>query len=146
MGGDNNQVRARDFVNHWSVGFGGGSTVGKIVIFNGMSLWDTGISMSQIAGDWHEIAVVFGGGFISSYLDGSQVKCEKFAALPLSGEGNLKIGCDRQMLRYYNGQIDDIMIFNYELTADEVSEVFESLSNFDRPAGKWMFDDGTAFG
>ena len=46
-------------VNHWSLGFGGDTTAGKIVMFNGMTMWDTGITLDQIAGDWHEIASNF---------------------------------------------------------------------------------------
>ena len=87
--------------------------------------------------------VTFGGGFISSYLDGSLVNCEKFAALPISGNGHLNIGCDRQEIHFYNGQIDDILIFDYELTSEEVEDVFEPSSG-DSPAGKWSFNDGTA--
>jgi len=65
--------------NHWSLQFGVEhyiDTSGKIVVWNGaefMDFWDTQIELSEIAGDWHHIAVVRSMTMMVSYLDGQMV-------------------------------------------------------------------------
>ena len=135
--------------NHWSLQFGVDhiiDTSGKIVVWNGagfMDFWDTQIELSEIAGGWHHIAVVRSQNIMTSYLDGDQVNWGTYTTNPISGEGHLNIGADRRLLSFYKGLIGDIIIYDYQLTSDEVREL-----SLEHPVGQlvgwWNFDDADA--
>ena len=120
--------------NHWSLQFGVESiidTSGKIVVWNGadfMDFWDTQIELSEIAGDWHHIAVVRSMTMMVSYLDGQMVACSIYTTNPISGAGLLNIGADRRLRNFFKGLIDDIQIYDYELCAAEINMLYEGLS------------------
>jgi len=117
--------------NHWSLQFGVESiidTSGKIVVWNGadfMDFWDTQIELSEIAGDWHHIAVVRSMTMMVSYLDGQMVACNTYTTNPISGAGLLNIGADRRLRNFYKGLIDDVQVYDYQLSSDEIELLYQ---------------------
>ena len=117
--------------NHWALQFGVdhlSDTRGKIVVWNGagyMDFWDTQIELSEIANGWHHIAVVHSQNIMASYLDGNSVNCGIYTTNPISGEGLLNIGADRRLLNFYKGLIDDIQVYDYQLSSDEIELLYQ---------------------
>ncbi len=126
--------------NHWALQFGVdhlSDTRGKIVVWNGagyMDFWDTQIELSDISGQWHHIAVVHSQNIMTSYLDGNSVNCGTYTTNPISGEGLLNIGADRRLLNFYKGLIDDIQIYDYQLSSDEIELLYQGLPLPSSPA------------
>ncbi len=135
--------------NHWSLLFGGPDvpdTTGKLVVWNGIlspTRWDTEIELSDISGSWHHIAVVRSMTTMVSYLDGQMVSHGTYESDPNGGYGHLNIGAERTTQSCYKGLIDDVSIYSYQLSEDEVREL-----SLEHPVGQlvgwWNFDDGTA--
>jgi len=117
--------------SHWALQFGVdhiSDTRGKIVVWNGagyMDFWDTQIELSEIADGWHHIAVVHSQNIMASYLDGNSVNCGIYTTNPISGEGLLNIGADRRLLSFYKGLIDDIQVYDYQLSSDEIELLYQ---------------------
>jgi len=126
--------------NHWSLQFGVEhyiDTSDKIVVWNGaefMDFWDTQIKLSEIAGDWHHIAVVRSVNTMASFLDGNSVNCGKYTTNPISGAGLLNIGADRRLQNFYKGLIDDIQVYDYQLSSDEIELLYQDLTLPSSPA------------
>ena len=134
--------------NHWSLLFGGPDVpdiTGKLVVWNGAipTRWDTQIELSDIAGQWHHIAIVRSLDIMVSYLDGKIVTYETFGVDPDGGYGHLNIGAERTTSSCYKGLIGDVSIYDYQLTSDEVREL-SCEHPVGQPVGWWDFDDGTA--
>jgi hypothetical protein len=82
--------------------------------------------------EWHHVAVTVGpssGGHhpISLYVDGSFIETRSMAGEATNNTAPLGIGNDGEYDRRFAGAIDDLRIYDRELTADEVDEVFNSL-------------------
>jgi hypothetical protein len=72
---------------------------------------------------WVHIVGTWDGTTIKSYMDG--VKVGEFAfnsVIPYDGSVLLKIGLDPG--RYFNGKIDDVRIYNYALTPEQVKTLY----------------------
>jgi hypothetical protein len=65
-------------------------------------------------GNWHRIALVFEDTERSLYVDDALVGRDMQAGGPASCEGELNIGCDKDMTAgsYFTGLIDDVRIYN----------------------------------
>jgi len=77
---------------------------------------------------WHHAVATYDGRIASLYIDGG-LGAEKELSLKIAyGNESFLVGkmTDRQM--YFTGYIDDIMIWNYALAADDVQRLFESGS------------------
>jgi hypothetical protein len=132
--------------NHWSLLFGGPrtpDTTGKIIVWNGLllDLWDTDIELSVISDDWHHIAVVRSQNIMTSYLDGNQVNCDTYDANPYSGDGHLNIGTERSTSNHYKGMIDDIRIYDYQLSPDEIKLIYQGLPLPSTPADEVCYEN-----
>ena len=77
------------------------------------------------ANTWHHLAVVRNGTFMNTYLDGVNILGWAGASgdLPPGGGLELTIGAldDIQLIRFFEGMIDDVAIYNRALTDDEVA-------------------------
>ncbi len=79
-------------------------------------------------GHWHHVAGVYDQQNIYLYIDGSLD-----ASAPASGtirvnEEPVYIGENSQMQnRFWNGMIDDVRIYNYALSAEEISEITQNV-------------------
>lgn len=110
--------------------FAKASTQGLRYGIYGDSSWaevtDTGYSLND--GNWHHVAVTFDrDGVASSYVDGVL----KNSTLDISGKSTVNItgvtttiGFDNFIAgSYFNGQIDDVRIYNYALSAAQVKKL-----------------------
>lgn len=120
----------------------------------------TGMGGDAIVNDneWHHLAVVWNGSALTMYVDGQlQTLTEPVGPFPdtlnttLTGTANIGRvnGIDGY---YYNGLIDDAIIYNGALTAEEVSGIYTAQgtgicgSCVDQPSGmtSWWGADGNA--
>jgi hypothetical protein len=73
--------------------------------------------------EWHHIVLTLSDQIVKFYLDGNLINSYKSAFLnSVNGNPNMMIGTSRgATARYYKGKIDDLLIYNRILTAEEVS-------------------------
>jgi hypothetical protein len=84
------------------------------------------------AGEWHHVTVAIGahsGGNspVSLYVDGSFIETRSIGCALSSNTAPLGIGKDGETQHRFAGAIDDLRVYDRELTADEVTEVYDSL-------------------
>ena len=83
-------------------------------------------------GEWRHVAVTVGvpsGGLhpISLYVDGSFIETRSMGGVTTNNTAPLGIGIDTGFLRRFAGAIDDLRLYDRELAAGEVTELFNSL-------------------
>lgn len=94
---------------------------------------------------WHHFAATFDGALIAWYLDGRFIGNE---VRTLSTIDAFRIGSRRSHKTYFPGSVDDITIWDYALTAEDIRQLM-LFSNFDRDndvdsddlrlfAGQWL--------
>lgn len=130
--------------NHWALQFDS-SSPRRLVIYHPDYLpvphsWDTGITLSEIAGTWHHIAVVRSGNVMTSYLDGVPRNTGVWDNNPGSGDGHFNIGTDRTSSSdyVYKGLIDNICIYDNALDANDIYPPKSGLSGL---IGNWRLDE-----
>jgi hypothetical protein len=81
-------------------------------------------------GNWHNIVVVFNrGGNAITYKDGVQIDSRSIATVTgnVSPTGNLIIGARYSIDQgYFHGLIDDVRIYNYARTADQILQDYNA--------------------
>ena len=91
--------------------------LGGVTISGGSSLAD---------GNWHHLAVSVpenaNSGEVKLYVDGSATNGSGTTSINTSNANDLKIGSDGSA--YYNGQLDDVRIYNAELNASMIAKVY----------------------
>jgi hypothetical protein len=104
-----------------------------IDIANVNTLWD---------GNWHQVSVTYDGAQKIIYLDGVALKTVNSTGTIESGKGyNLMIGAASSELpasSLYKGLIDEVRIYNYGLTAAEITD---SYSLTDSPFSEYLFEE-----
>ncbi|MBC8218788.1 MAG: LamG domain-containing protein, partial [Planctomycetes bacterium] len=117
----------------------------QLVIHHPGQLWDTGITLSDIAGAWHHIGVVRSGNTMTSYLGGNLRVSNDGMGIngPDPGEGHLNIGADRTASceHVYKGLIDDVRIYNRALDPNE-NEIYPPIDGLPGLIGHWRLDEG----
>lgn len=80
------------------------------------------------ASRWQHMALTFNGSQRRLYVDGVQVGVDtSYSGNVNTGANGISIGYDHCCNRYYfNGSIDDIRIYNEELTSIEIKQLFET--------------------
>ena len=77
---------------------------------------------------WHNAVFTFNSGTVTCYLNGSSVSLTTTGTIPTtltSLDGNLNIGkFGGSLTRYWPGQIDQVSIFDYELSSSQVSTLY----------------------
>ncbi len=74
-------------------------------------------------GDWYNVVSVYDGSTLKLYLNGAKVAENSSTGSPLatpSSSAKAMIGATAVPSRYFNGQIDEVAIFDEALTADQV--------------------------
>ena len=71
---------------------------------------------------WAHLAVTYDRTMIRFYLNGSLVASAPETALFTTSTNPLFIGGDQTMLQYFNGQIDEVRVYNRALSASEISQ------------------------
>ena len=101
-----------------------GTTSSWMSIDNIIDLWD---------GNWHQITVTYSGSEKLIYLDSTVISSIDATGTIESGQGyNLYIGAGRDQVPatlLYNGMIDEVRIFNYSLTVNEINDLYNQVNN-----------------
>lgn len=83
-------------------------------------------------GEWHHIAVVLNDdgsptvGEIALYVDGRRenIRVVLEQQVNTAVHGDMRIGVYHEELRYFNGMIDDVQIYNQPLAEDEIARLY----------------------
>ncbi len=85
-------------------------------------------------GLWHHVAATYvPGGDFAIYVDGVLQSTAGPNTALLDGTTPLYIGSTGGASNFFNGQIDDVRLYSYALSAPEVEELFKSSSNMYTP-------------
>ncbi len=78
-------------------------------------------------GNWHYVVLTYDGSALRLYLDGTQLGWRPISAVPeTSGTMPLRIGANSQAESgYFNGQLDEIRVWNRTVSASEVSSQYQ---------------------
>ena len=90
---------------------------------------ETSISVDWTAstGQWYLVTVVRNGNSWYFYINGKQQGSTQTASVTIpNSTSTLKIGADGELWKYHAGQIDDVRIYNYALTATQVKTLFNN--------------------
>ena len=94
------------------------------------------ISTSQITvEEWHHAAVsVEEGGLVEFYLDGiSAGSTTQLDAFGLLNDESLRIGGRKDEYSFFDGEMDDVRIYNRALSEGEVAALSGRTKSFDKP-------------
>ena len=75
---------------------------------------------------WHHLCLVRSSGIITTYLDGSAVDTDSRAGNVNSLGSDLIIG--RNGSSYFNGQIDEVALFNTALSASKIQQIYDATA------------------
>jgi hypothetical protein len=93
------------------------------------------IDANLTAGSWQHITFVYDGsaGTVKTYKNAELIQTDNVTASILSNDGPLTIGrhvdSGATPGYYYSGQIDDVRIYNYALTAKQVKSLYNQGSS-----------------
>jgi len=119
-----------DFWTNWSF-----SQIGQTIKFN---LTDKYSKEYQCSGgqfntnDWHYIVGIWGGNFMRTYLDGTEVASCNESSAQASANGSHPIGKYGNEPYYFNGLTGDIKVYDEYLSASEIHENFIISSKYYR--------------
>jgi hypothetical protein len=111
------------------LGDGGGS---KLVLkINGTNLWS---EAGSLVGAWHHVVVVYESGVGAKfYVDGVSAGTPSNYTDPInSNSSNVQIGkWPRNSGRYFDGTIDEVIIYHHALSGSEVQDIFNGEGSSD---------------
>jgi hypothetical protein len=91
------------------------------------SIADRRDTVDITASSWHHVVIMLNDGIIGSYLDNVKIDSAEVGEYSHSVNGlqNTVIGSSRTALnRYFRGKIDDIRIYNRELSEEEIASLY----------------------
>jgi hypothetical protein len=83
---------------------------------------------SPVVGQWYHIVGTYDGAILKIYVDGVLENTNNHSGTILTSTNQLTIGSRSIPDRYFNGDIDELMIFNATLTADEISDIYQNYA------------------
>ena len=89
---------------------------------------------AQVLGQWYHVAATFvEEGTLRLYIDGNEVNTQSLAGdnAPYAMSNNGLIGTERTGSRFWMGAIDDVRIYDHELSAAEVMTLFTNGPLYD---------------
>ncbi|MAT69753.1 MAG: hypothetical protein CMJ58_09535 [Planctomycetaceae bacterium] len=107
-------------------------------VSGGVETFATTESMTE-AGQWRHIAVSFNSDTdaYAIYVDGELDHAVTYAEdLVDAAAASFSIGTSGSSTQYFSGGLDDVRIYNYELSESEIADVYGLI-------GHWKFDDGS---
>lgn len=84
---------------------------------------------------WHQICCSLGLNNRSVYIDGSYIDSDTQDTVLTGYSNDIKIGSNNDPGVYYNGTLDEIMIFNSVLTPEQISDIYNNQSQRFREEG-----------
>ncbi|HSH03780.1 MAG TPA: LamG domain-containing protein [Anaerolineae bacterium] len=101
---------------------------GDIVMYGGSGVVNLG-SFSMPTNEWHHLAVVFSSGDSRLYLDGVEIASSTATITTINATTNLRISSGFGGGRFFNGQIDEVRIWNTARTeADIITTMYTELT------------------
>jgi len=79
--------------------------------------------------NWHHIVGLFDGTSLKVYIDGKQENSGNYPGVVTSNNENISIGKEKSSstdVYPTNGQIDDVKIFNYALSTDQIKNLYNA--------------------
>ncbi len=94
---------------------------------------------------WHHIVAVLGDTTMALYVDNILVASDPVNHGPIvANASSLYFGRHRTLGRFFSGDIDDVQIYNGALTADQVSNLYNSGTVVPLPGGIFLLGPGLA--
>ncbi|MGK5085427.1 LamG-like jellyroll fold domain-containing protein, partial [Bdellovibrionota bacterium FG-1] len=131
----------------WDPAYGGGGTIhpihldpsGHLRVCNPNCAIGT---HTYVDGSWHYVATVGDSTGTNAYVDGNTTPEVSVAVSSDAAYGLNRLGAsaDSTPLYYFNGLIDEVAVFRYPLSAQQISEIFTS-SAFWKCLSKTIFTD-----
>lgn len=113
-------------VNKASWAFGLNSSSNIFLITYNVSESKESLNFTGVTrGIWQHIAVTFSRGTASFYINGKLIKVAKNMNTPQESTYNTTIGARQNDISAFNGDIDDLYLFDRALTADEIILLFK---------------------
>jgi len=78
--------------------------------------------------EWHHIVLRWNGGDVTVYANGEQV--DNYSRDALTSVGGFTLGTSSDTNEEYHGIIDEVLIFNSSLSAEEIYEIFEEQGKY----------------
>lgn len=98
---------------------------------------DTCSPSSPPVNEWHHIAATYDGAIFKCYVDGALGEEGAYAGTMPENTASVTIGKRSKAADcYFNGIIDEVVIFNRALSEGEVNEAMEGISAAIEPSGK----------
>tara|TARA_R110000787_G_scaffold210062_3_gene319962 strand:- start:764 stop:1963 length:1200 start_codon:yes stop_codon:yes gene_type:complete len=95
--------------------------------------WGLGVfgSVTVNDGDWHHACITYDGNILKLYVDGSEDTGGDFPytiGVTTSTDTPVRIGGMNHSLKYFNGLIDEVAIWNTALTAPQIAQIYNATS------------------
>jgi hypothetical protein len=88
--------------------------------------WQQLVVREVAANEWHHVAAVYDGKQVCIYIDGEVDVCKEWTGGIAQNDYEVLIGENAQENgRYFDGLIDDVRIYNYALSVQQVSDLYE---------------------
>ncbi len=125
-----------DFNNKWGLIWNDDSGGQPIVVSDlGPDITGRQANIAPTRNQWHHIVAIPSSHKL--YVDGSEVETRDITESWMSYNGKLGIGRHYDSINF-NGQIDEVRIYNRALSPDEVKELYEWAPG---PVAWWKFDE-----
>lgn len=96
--------------------------------------------------DWHHLVTTYDGAVMKMYLDGELMSSTSTSGNINASNADLYIG-NQSSTNFFNGQIDEVVIYRDALTQDEVTQLFQNTPNPDNGSeeiiSEWLFNEGS---
>ena len=102
-------------------------TVGMVAasLYGLTDAFTTFTDSSIVDGKWHHISQIYTGNSVTLYLDGVAKVTDTSSGVITTGSTPFYIGSFGGTSYYFNGLIDDVRIYNYARTAEQIKQDYE---------------------
>lgn len=128
---------------HWGLQFNSDNPQMLVArhLGDGGDAWSTGITLDEIDGAWHHVAVTRGATTMTSYLDGVQRTSGAWAYASGTGDGHVNLGANAaaSTSTMYAGSLDDVRVYDRALPEAEIVQIQAGGTVVDC-IGHWQLD------
>jgi hypothetical protein len=96
---------------------------GLFATVNASTRYDTAPHIPDFPGDWAHICFTYNGSILILHKDGEEVASVNTSGQIQQNNLSLSIGCRLDYAQNFNGIIDDVRLFNRELSPDEINQI-----------------------
>ena len=85
------------------------------------------VNLTSYTDQWAQVAVTYDGSYVRAYLNGSGIGIPAvLSGLTANNTSNIEIGRDPAYSGSINGRIDNVMIYDRALTAQEIQNIYDA--------------------